>query len=87
MIRKLATWVLRPFGVRTVRVLTGPSRGARMRLNLHRDKALWAGVFEQNVLRVLVAIAERSDRPVWDVGANVGYHSLALARTRPVLAV
>lgn len=58
-----------------------------MMLDLHRAKALWAGLFERQVLEALVELARRSDGPIWDVGANVGYHTLALARIRPVVAI
>jgi FkbM family methyltransferase len=72
--------------VREVRVLSGPLRGTRMRLDLGQEKSLWAGVYEPDVQRLLADLAPTG--VAFDVGANIGYFSLLLARSaRLVVAV
>jgi len=68
-----------PAELQTVEVAGGPLLGARMRLDLKREKGFWAGTFEPWVQDTLV---ERLgfDGCAWDVGAYVGYHTLLLHR-------
>lgn len=62
-----------------VEVAAGPLAGARMSLDLKREKTLWLGNYEPELMRAI----DRFGRPAmlaYDVGANIGYVSLALAR-------
>jgi FkbM family methyltransferase len=76
---RLAGKALEPFGTRTVRVLTGPVSPARMSLQLHREKAYWAGVYERELQKTL-ASAAAGKALAYDVGANIGFFSLLLGR-------
>lgn len=60
-------------------VCAGPIAGARLLLDLRCEKYYWLGTYEGALLRWL----EREIGPgtvVWDVGAHIGYMSLALGR-------
>lgn len=62
-----------------VEVAAGPLRGARLSLNLKSEKSFWLGNYEPQLMRAI----ERFGRPgmvAYDVGANIGYLSLVLAR-------
>lgn len=68
-----------PKGMSQVRVAAGPLKGITLLLDLEAEKDLWLGNYELPVWET----AERLVRPgmtVFDVGANVGYMSLGLAR-------
>jgi FkbM family methyltransferase len=83
--RRLATRLLSG-RERDVRVLSGPLRGTRLRLDLGQEKSFWAGVYEPDVQRLLAELAPAG--VAFDVGANIGYFSLLLARSaRLVVAV
>ncbi len=74
-----------PAGTQVVRILHGPIEGARIEVDLSRDKAFWLGVWEPE----LAAVLDREAHGVsWDIGANIGYFTLLLARrSNHVLAV
>lgn len=62
-----------------VEVAAGPLAGARLALDLRQEKTFWLGSYEPELMRAV----ERFGRPgmrAYDVGANFGYVSLALAR-------
>lgn len=62
-----------------VEVAGGLARGLRLRLNLKTEKYFWLGTHEMPVQRAL----RREVRPgmtVYDVGAHLGFFTLALAR-------
>ena len=62
-----------------VEVAGGLARGLRLRVDLKREKYFWLGTHEMPVQRAL----QREVRPamtVYDVGAHLGFFTLALAR-------
>lgn len=62
-----------------VSVAAGPLAGARLTLDLRAEKTLWLGNYEPELMQAI----ERFGRPgmlAYDVGANLGFVSLALAR-------
>lgn len=62
-----------------VAVTAGLLQGARFRLNLQEEKDLWLGTYETDLQETL----RRTLKPgmsVYDVGANVGYLTIAMAR-------
>jgi FkbM family methyltransferase len=68
-----------PRGLTEVEIAAGPLAGARLQLDLQTEKDLWLGTFELELLRTLRDFV-RPGTVVYDVGANLGYLSLALAR-------
>ncbi len=68
-----------PRGLADVEIAAGPLRGARFRLDLHSEKDYWLASYEPDLMRALAEIA-RPGAVAFDVGANVGYVTLALAR-------
>lgn len=77
---------LEPLGARTVRVLSGPNAGVRMRLRLSHEKAYWLGVYERETQAALLAAAPVGG-VAWDIGAHIGFFSLLLSRRCCVVAV
>ncbi|HUP32688.1 MAG TPA: FkbM family methyltransferase [Gaiellaceae bacterium] len=75
-------------GPRVVEIVGGVARGGRMELELGVEKAFWIGVFEPEVQAVLRELVEPGE-VAFDVGAYIGFYSLALARlgAGPVVAV
>jgi len=68
-----------PAGVHPVQVASGELAGMWLLLDLQVDKDLWLGTYEPQ----LAAAIHRFARPgsvVYDLGANVGYATLLLAR-------
>lgn len=66
-------------GLTDVVIENGPSRGMRMRLNLQREKYFWLGTYEPLLQRAVTDFA-RPGMVAYDVGAHIGYWSLAFAR-------
>ncbi len=62
-----------------VTVGQGPMEGARLSLNLRREKAFWLGIYEPEVQRILCERLHPGEA-AWDVGAFVGYHTLLMCR-------
>lgn len=68
-----------PAGITVVEIAGGDSRGLRMALDLQSEKDYWLGTYE---VELQAAIREWV-QPGWtayDLGANIGYISLLLAR-------
>ncbi|MFV1857877.1 MAG: FkbM family methyltransferase, partial [Anaerolineales bacterium] len=57
----------------------GPLAGMRLQLDLRTEKDLWLGTYEPALLEAIDHFAG-PDLVVYDVGANIGYVSLALAK-------
>lgn len=68
-----------PAGVTQVEVAAGGLRGARLALNLQIEKDYWLGTYEAQ-LQQAVRDWLKPGMLVFDVGANIGYISLLLAR-------
>lgn len=68
-----------PVGVQPVQVAAGDLRGMWLLLDLQVDKDLWLGAYEPDVAAAIRELV-RPGSVVYDVGANVGYTTLLLAR-------
>lgn len=68
-----------PQGFSVVEIAAGELAGLHMSLDLHAEKDYWLGTYEPELLSTLADLV----RPGWvayDLGANIGYISLLLAR-------
>jgi len=65
--------------IRVVRVRSGVARGARLALDLSKEKAYWLGHYERPLQRLLRDTLTGSDL-VFDVGAHVGFLAVCAAR-------
>lgn len=68
-----------PEGLTPVRVAAGGLVGMQLLLDLQREKDYWLGTYEPE-LQLAIADWVRPGMVVYDVGANVGYVTLLLAR-------
>jgi FkbM family methyltransferase len=68
-----------PGGLHEVAVAGGGLAGARLVLDLKTEKDLWLGTYEADLQAAIGAVV-RPGMVVYDLGANVGYVSLLLAR-------
>ncbi len=68
-----------PQGLSRAVVAAGGLQGAALLLDLHAEKAHWLGTYEPE-LQAAVRDWIRPGMVVYDVGANIGYISLLLAR-------
>jgi len=68
-----------PTDFENVEVAAGPVAGARMLLDLRREKSYWAGTYEPWVQDTLAALLAEGG-VAWDVGAYIGYHTLLFYR-------
>lgn len=68
-----------PPGLTIVEVAAGGLAGLQLLLDLHSEKDYWLGTYEPD-LQASVEALVRSGMVVYDVGANIGYISLLLAR-------
>lgn len=84
-INPLARWIrgslnkAAPTGLTTVKVAAGDLAGFMLQLDLQTEKDYWLGTYEpelQAVLRELI----KPGMVAYDVGANIGYVTLLLAR-------
>ena len=68
-----------PKSTKTYRVLTGPGRNLKFRLNARDQTAVLFGTYEHtNVLFLLKHISERTI--FWDIGAYIGYFTCIMSR-------
>ncbi len=77
-VRKLLNRNL-PCGFHDVEICAGLLRGSRMRLDLMAEKFYWLGTYECPLVNRLSRIIE-DGWVVYDVGANIGYMSLVMAK-------
>jgi Methyltransferase FkbM domain len=79
--------VFLPRAVRPRRILFGPAAGVVMNLDFAHQARMFFGVYEMELAADLRRLVRPGSR-CFDVGANVGYHSLMLARLsrQPVVA-
>ncbi len=68
-----------PQGFSVVEIAAGELAGLRMSLDLHAEKDYWLGTYEPELLSTLADLV-RQGWVAYDLGANIGYISLLLAR-------
>lgn len=68
-----------PAGLTETEIAAGLAAGFRMELDLHSEKDYWLGTYEPDLQDALKALVQPG-WTVYDVGANVGYITLMLAR-------
>lgn len=68
-----------PTGLTIVEVAAGGLAGYKLRLDLQSEKDYWLGTYESE-LQIVAADLLRDGMVAYDVGANIGYISLLLAR-------
>lgn len=68
-----------PHGLTDVTVAAGDLAGATLRLDLQSEKDYWLGTYEPE-LQAAIRDWVKPGSTVYDVGANIGYISLLLAR-------
>jgi FkbM family methyltransferase len=68
-----------PTGLVETVVAAGPLAGAHLLLDLQSEKDLWLGTYEPDLLAAIEALA-RPGIIAYDVGANIGYTAILLAR-------
>jgi FkbM family methyltransferase len=68
-----------PDGLTAVDVAAGGLAGVRLKLDLQAEKDYWLGTYEPD-LQMAVRELVRPGGVIYDVGANIGYISLLLAR-------
>jgi FkbM family methyltransferase len=68
-----------PAGLSEVTVAAGELRGMRLLLDMHSEKDYWLGSYEAD-LQVALHNLVQPGMVTYDVGANIGYISLILAR-------
>ena len=76
---RIASRLLRDSAPEVVDVRGGPLAGARLELDLSREKAFLVGSHEPRIRRLLEELA-RPGMTAWDVGAHIGFFALVLAR-------
>lgn len=68
-----------PAGLVEIEVAAGLLKGARFELDLQLEKDMWLGTYESE-LQIALPRLLREGMTVYDVGANIGYLTVALAR-------
>lgn len=68
-----------PHGLTPVQIAAGSLQGYTLELDLQTEKDYWLGVYEPNLQQAIKDLIQPG-QVVYDVGANVGYISLSLAR-------
>jgi FkbM family methyltransferase len=68
-----------PSGLSTIEVAGGELAGYRLSLDLQSEKDYWLGTYEPD-LQTVIAELVRPGMVAYDVGANIGYISLLLAK-------
>jgi FkbM family methyltransferase len=68
-----------PQGISPVTVAAGALAGMRLNLDMQTEKDYWLGTYEPELLQAIAELV-RPGMIAYDVGANIGYISLALAK-------
>jgi FkbM family methyltransferase len=68
-----------PQGLAEVTVAAGELAGMRLSLDMHAEKDYWLGTYEPDLQAAIVELVQPGS-VVYDLGANIGYISLLLAR-------
>jgi FkbM family methyltransferase len=68
-----------PQGITPVTVAAGGLAGMRLSLDLQAEKDYWLGTYEPALQKAILELVRPGD-VVYDVGANIGYISLLLAK-------
>ena len=68
-----------PPGLTEVTVASGELAGMRLSLDLHAEKDYWLGTYEPDLQEAIVQLVQPGS-VAYDLGANIGYISLLLAR-------
>ncbi len=68
-----------PAGLTPVRVAAGSLQGIELVLNLQEEKDYWLGTYEPGLMAAIADLVQPA-MVAYDVGANIGYISLMLAR-------
>ena len=68
-----------PQGLAQVTVAAGELAGMHLSLDLHAEKDYWLGTYEPELQAAIVKLVQPGS-VVYDLGANIGYISLLLAR-------
>ncbi len=68
-----------PSGINVVTVAAGGLKGAQLHLDMQTEKDYWLGTYEIDLQFAIEKWVDRGD-VVYDVGANIGYITLLLAR-------
>lgn len=82
---RLARWVrgslnkAAPEGLTKIKIAGGALAGMYMALNLNSEKAYWLGTYEVDLQRAISDLV-KPGMIAYDVGANIGYVTLMLAR-------
>ena len=68
-----------PAGMTEVSIAAGNLSGFKMILNLHTEKDYWLGTYEVELQAALRGLVQQG-MVLYDIGANIGYISLTMAR-------
>jgi len=68
-----------PEGRGIIKVAAGGLAGARLELDLHSEKDYWLGTYEADLQKALKRFV-KPGMTAYDIGANIGYISLLMAR-------
>ena len=68
-----------PDEIGPVEIAAGPLAGMQLHLDLRAEKDLWLGTYEPALMEAIEHFV-RSNLTMYDVGANIGYVSLVLAK-------
>jgi len=72
-----------PHGLTQVQIAAGSLQGYTLELDLQTEKDYWLGVYEPNLQQAIQDLIQPG-QVVYDVGANVGYITLSLAKAASI---
>lgn len=63
-------------GLNTLKILSGPAKGIKLRLDITKEGSYWLGTYDIWILgKIPLEKIIKSDWVVWDCGAYVGYYT------------